>query len=978
MTAMSLVSLLVILFILFHNFGSSSNHLPVSLVSFLSESQVEVSNETNSFYATERSASRRCDSHVLHTTRHNVADYPVVNVIVYAGQSRKVHPGFSNFKTSLSLAGYQHVTVIEPPQSTLEINKYTHANYSGEALFWKERLEKFYQETLRHKNDSLLLFCDAFDSLVTQPPNILVNRFYMFGSDIVFSTEILCDTVSCRRDLWLRDFFKEIAPKSSPYKYINAGMFMGRASALRMFMLCAMEYANDGRDDQSAFSHCFRRYHASYNFSVSNTGQEPLASLDYNSILFGNLPPVSDFFDLAWDFQTSRADAKYEIFEIPFLYRKHNMKTPLTSYPLYYSPVVIHFPGISYRPYLRKQWFNPCQQFLKWRYNEIGQTIFKSGRTPHLAYSFISKTNNRGSMQDSDTYKEKVRAGLTIFDSSEVISRRHQELWLEAFYRGQDPSVAERWKILKQEADNVKSQLGIVKEKISEETLGHVSSSIITNEKKVDAEKHSRISKLFSSKIKRNGPPFARRRLHSTIHQPRVNLTQSLKKLYVQETKRSVPENIVLCVIIQCFAVGKAQSRSDNSIHVHEFLSQLSGHLQQLYVDINEKNVYWSPSRIVFRIRMSPVLTALVGNENLPNVEMELLRMIKRDSAKILVVFASSGYWDSKFFGMLKGEDNDSLFVMIETDLPIRTRPFQELQEPAPGELTGLLPISLPPPYPFIDILVRTFLRTPIYAYGFNGYFIEADDADALRLRSTHNLLENVPISVDVLDLGGGMIFRRDMLYALSSDMAFVRSMGDSDHCGCSSESLLVSAILSRNRIPRVHIPREGEFEVNRDEKAGVPREEQREAMSRCLACLIQTFSQDKVDYKNKFDLPIKSSTLASSSPFIKTSCDVPSFRSIPHIDNLPGFSFQLNWDPASSTSPCTQHLLTRYEDTSGILGVGQFMIENQSMYSPMDGEGWPFMIRLETGAKLCLYSFALVSWEAIRRNIIIVYDTTF
>jgi hypothetical protein len=277
-----------------------SPRMPTSLTNFLEQekkhkelSPFQAIQDSTLFYSSQSIGLRYCNSSISYHRNHHHGTLPLppavdnITIVVYAGESRHNHPGFNNFLASLRITGFKDITIIEPPPSTREINKYTHANYSGEANFWKERLQSFYQKTLEFPSDAILLYCDAFDTLFTQPPSILLKRFRMMNSDIVFSTEILCDTVSCRRDLTLKDFFVSIAPEANPYKYINAGMFMGKASALREFMICALGFANNGRDDQTAFSHCFHHFFvANHNISPSNKGKKNQLLLFCQYLLF--------------------------------------------------------------------------------------------------------------------------------------------------------------------------------------------------------------------------------------------------------------------------------------------------------------------------------------------------------------------------------------------------------------------------------------------------------------------------------------------------------------------------------------------------------------------------------------------------------------------------------------------------------------------------------------------------------------------
>ena len=248
--------------------------------------------DDNLFYSTQPLGLRYCNKSVPEVAKKHSfikIEGRRISVIVYAGSSRHSHPGFRNFITSLSKTGFKHIHIIEPPATTREINNYTHANYTGEANFWKERLQHFYEKTMEFASDEIILFCDAYDTIFTQSPSVLLNRFRLFQSDIVFSTEILCDTISCRRDLKLKDFFVSISPKSNLYKYINAGVFMGTAVALRKFMLCAISYAKDGRDDQTAFSHCFHNFYLQNNNAKMNTLNTGKGSIYYaflRSMLF--------------------------------------------------------------------------------------------------------------------------------------------------------------------------------------------------------------------------------------------------------------------------------------------------------------------------------------------------------------------------------------------------------------------------------------------------------------------------------------------------------------------------------------------------------------------------------------------------------------------------------------------------------------------------------------------------------------------
>lgn len=775
--------------------------------------------------------------------------------------------------------------------------------------------------------------------------------------------------------------------------------------------------------------------------------------------------------------------------------------------------MAIHFPGISFRPTQREQRFNPCQQFLKWRYNEIGQTIFTSGRIPNLAYGFISKVNRRlekismlgrevenkrrrkrsriieGRGEDENRQRKSSRnkilsgAPVTLFDINEVSSREHQEMWLVAFYNGKNIDLSSKWVSMKQEAEKNSKPDWLAAEESIAATSAHVSGSISMSERKHGPKKLSRVSKLFSHKIDT---------IEQSISSTSTRTRTARRRLQVQEVKSPVkdgdygalatatkgeqfeylieslfnqkatvvqPERIILIetVDVGCLPLGNKGVDADrfgrNSLldsqqrfHIIQELCQyLSENLQAIY----KNNVYWKPDKIVLRIKFSPCMAQLYEEAHAPpSVEDQLfsgIQQLVNDTKNVHVVCSVHANLDFKFFNILKHEGSDAVIVLLEKELNFNMAALREIVEGpthiqassrtllrASLEMQSVLPVSLPLPLLYLDTLLKTFFRTPIYAYGFSGLFVEMKErsmaaseaataaADPILL-STNHLVHKSPIPVDILNLRGGLIFRRGMLYMLRTDFAFLEQVSASPDCHCVSESLLVSAILSRNKISRVHIPFEGEFDVKRQRhvvSSGnmlLPhqRVEQAAALAVCLRCLLPTLQKDWIDPTNmkhqppraplvsspvlvlaehnitRHTHPFKPEISVKASPtkvseFDKkrinreklSSCDTPTFQALPQIDNLPGFSFQSNWDPASATSPCTQHLMTRYEESetasAGILGAGQFMTENQTIFSPTspfsssamsDAETGkpPFMIKLETGARLCSYA---VQWS--------------
>jgi hypothetical protein len=94
----------------------------------------------------------------------------------------------------------------------------------------------------RGKQDFIALVADASDVYITKSVgnntlDLLKNRFLhdMDGSKIVFSAQIYCCNPWELRSIGRKDFDSLYAARGGPetiYKYLNAGLFMGYASAI--------------------------------------------------------------------------------------------------------------------------------------------------------------------------------------------------------------------------------------------------------------------------------------------------------------------------------------------------------------------------------------------------------------------------------------------------------------------------------------------------------------------------------------------------------------------------------------------------------------------------------------------------------------------------------------------------------------------------------------------------------------------------
>ena len=349
--------------------------------------------KTNRYYVRKVISPKRIEKSSFDS---NIGQDNSVSIIFMAGNIRYSHPGYYNFIKSLKFAGYRSVLKIEPNQGTQEILSLKKTNLSAETFFWVKRLSAFEEASREFEPHRILLFCDSFDILFGLPPEILIQRYVQLNKPVIFSTEVFCDTTSCRQDSGIKEWYQgKNNNKWNPYKYLNAGMFVGKASDLNFVLKCAVRHAKNGRDDQSSFSLCFKEF-------------PDIIGLDYDSQLFGNFPPLDIIFNTAWNVRAvddiehgvnedyrkslwatldSDTVIKYsEMLSIsPLFHRKQydldnsKQKNDLTLS----SPVAIHFPGMAYRPnsYIP---FNPCQQNLRWRYNDLGSLMFRNSQRPFL------------------------------------------------------------------------------------------------------------------------------------------------------------------------------------------------------------------------------------------------------------------------------------------------------------------------------------------------------------------------------------------------------------------------------------------------------------------------------------------------------------------------------------------------------------------------------------------------------------------
>jgi hypothetical protein len=92
-------------------------------------------------------------------------------------------------------------------------------------------------------DDDLVLFMDGYDTVLADHPDVVVERFLGFNVDILFSAE-----ESCWPLVEDKLFMSKWKDEGTPYKYLNSGVYMGRAKAISDFL--EMESTDSLGDDQ--------------------------------------------------------------------------------------------------------------------------------------------------------------------------------------------------------------------------------------------------------------------------------------------------------------------------------------------------------------------------------------------------------------------------------------------------------------------------------------------------------------------------------------------------------------------------------------------------------------------------------------------------------------------------------------------------------------------------------------------------------
>jgi len=113
----------------------------------------------------------------------------------------------------------------------------------------KIQLVNEYLATLQ--DDDVVLFMDGYDTFFADDPKVVLERYLQFGADIVFGAE------SEHWPLVDDEFMRNKWPDTgTPYRYLNSGLYIGRAKALHAFI--SQNAPNESNKDDQLY--CQLRY----------------------------------------------------------------------------------------------------------------------------------------------------------------------------------------------------------------------------------------------------------------------------------------------------------------------------------------------------------------------------------------------------------------------------------------------------------------------------------------------------------------------------------------------------------------------------------------------------------------------------------------------------------------------------------------------------------------------------------------------
>jgi hypothetical protein len=101
-----------------------------------------------------------------------------------------------------------------------------------------------YEFIMRQKDDDVVMYTDAYDVLFIQDKKKILDAFDKLDAPVVFAAEKWCWPDGDKRKL-----YPDI---KSPWRYLNAGCFLGYAGALKSIVSMAHSYPRPSAGEQSS------------------------------------------------------------------------------------------------------------------------------------------------------------------------------------------------------------------------------------------------------------------------------------------------------------------------------------------------------------------------------------------------------------------------------------------------------------------------------------------------------------------------------------------------------------------------------------------------------------------------------------------------------------------------------------------------------------------------------------------------------
>lgn len=97
--------------------------------------------------------------------------------------------------------------------------------------------------------NAIVMFMDGYDTFLADSPDAILERYLQMDADLVFGAESNC---------WPQESNADLFPESgTKYKYLNSGLYIGKASAIHKFV---SHSAGDGESNGDDQLFCQRRY----------------------------------------------------------------------------------------------------------------------------------------------------------------------------------------------------------------------------------------------------------------------------------------------------------------------------------------------------------------------------------------------------------------------------------------------------------------------------------------------------------------------------------------------------------------------------------------------------------------------------------------------------------------------------------------------------------------------------------------------